>query len=107
MRRYYVYIVSNFKKNVFYIGVTNNLERRILEHKAEIGSQFTTKYKCKILLYFEEFGNINTAIEREKQLKNWHRTWKINLIKTLNNDMTDLAINWYTEHDIINAKEIQ
>jgi putative endonuclease len=107
MKKYYVYIISNFNRNVFYIGVTNNLERRTLEHKGGIGSEFTTKYNCHYLLYHEEFGNINNAIEREKQLKNWHREWKINLIKSQNNDMVDLAKDWFTEHDIINVKEIQ
>lgn len=87
----YVYILSNYKRNVFYIGVTNNLERRLAEHKESIGSKFTEKYKCKYLVYYEQFSNIEDAIRREKQLKNWHREWKINLIKSMNPDLKDLG----------------
>jgi putative endonuclease len=77
----YVYIMSNVKRNVFYIGVTNDLERRVAEHKAGIGSLFTKKYNLNYLVYFERIFDIEQAIKREKQLKRWHRDWKINLIK--------------------------
>jgi len=83
-KTYYIYIVSNKIRTTFYIGVTNNLLRRIYEHKNELIEGFTKKYKLKDLIYFEEFNNINEAIKREKQLKNWHRDWKINLIKKIN-----------------------
>ncbi|MBK0384026.1 GIY-YIG nuclease family protein [Pedobacter sp. SD-b] len=86
----YTYIVTNKYKNVFYIGVTSNLVGRIYEHKNGIGSKFTTKYRCTDLVYYEWFENISHAIEREKQLKNWHRDWKINLIKQENPLMVDL-----------------
>ena len=69
----WVYIMSNKNKNVFYVGVTNNLERRVFEHKTGIIEGFTKKYNCKELVYHEEFQNITDAISREKQLKNWHR----------------------------------
>lgn len=87
--------MSNKNKNVFYVGVTNNLERRVFEHKTGIIEGFTKKYNCKELVYYEEFQNITDAISREKQLKNWHREWKINLIKFLNPDFIDLSKEWF------------
>ncbi|MCB0741835.1 MAG: GIY-YIG nuclease family protein [Chitinophagaceae bacterium] len=92
---YSVYILSNFKRTVLYIGVTNNIERRIWEHKNDEGSQFTKKYKCHFLIYFEDFSSINNAIAREKQLKNWKREWKLALIKKENPQLEDLAKDWY------------
>ena len=90
MRTGYVYIISNKKRTTFYIGVTSDLKERITKHKEGIGSAFTCQYKLTDLVYFEEFPTINNAIRREKQLKNWHREWKINLIKSKNPDMKDL-----------------
>ena len=69
----YVYIMSNKNRNVFYIGVTTNLRERVAQHVSGNGCQFTNKYKCHFLVYYEEFNNIETAIAREKQLKNWNR----------------------------------
>ena len=89
----FVYIISNKNRTTFYIGVTSDIEKRIAEHKEEIGSIFTHKYKLKDLVYFEEFQDIEDAIEREKKLKNWHRQWKINLIKSVNPEMKDLYID--------------
>ncbi len=85
-----VYIMSNKSRTTFYIGVTSSLKNRIADHKNGIGSEFTSKYKLTDLLYFEEFPDIYQAIDREKQLKNWHRQWKINLIKSVNSEMNDL-----------------
>jgi putative endonuclease len=79
---------------ILYIGVTNNLERRVLEHKNGLVEGFTKKYHCKKLLYFEEYGDIQEAIRREKQLKNWRREWKINLIRTSNPHFRDLSLDW-------------
>jgi len=90
----FVYIMSNKNVTTFYIGVTNDLERRVKEHKEGNGSEFTSKYNLTHLLYYETISDIKTAISREKQLKNWHREWKINLIKELNPTMTDLAADW-------------
>ncbi len=90
MKMGYVYILSNFTRTTFYIGVTTDLESRIVSHRNGTASQFTTKYKLYYLLYFEEFQSIQLAIAREKQLKRWHREWKINLIKTINPDFKDL-----------------
>jgi len=80
MHKYSVYIMASPNNNVLYIGVTNNLERRVWEHKNKCGSEFTTKYNCVKLVYYEDYTFINDAIAREKNLKNWKRTWKDDLI---------------------------
>ena len=90
----FVYIMSNKNRTTFYIGITNNLERRVAEHKSGEGSAFTNKYKLVDLIYFEMILDIEQAIKREKQLKRWHRDWKINLIKSENPEMKDLAADW-------------
>ncbi len=94
MKAGYTYIMSNKGRTAFYIGVTNNIERRVHEHKHHINNGFTDKYNCTDLMYFEEFWEISAAIQREKQLKNWRREWKINLIKEKNPEMIDLAVEW-------------
>jgi|SRR3989344_1586805 len=94
-KNYYVYILTNKNKTAFYIGVTNNLERRIYEHQQELIEGFTKQYKLKKLIYFEEYPSVLEAIAREKQLKNWHRDWKINLIKSINPQLLDLSENNY------------
>jgi putative endonuclease len=86
--KYYVYIITNKNKTTFYIGVTNNLKRRLEEHKEEINSNsFSSKYKLKYLIYYEEFSWIQLAIAREKELKGWRREKKLNLVKELNPDL--------------------
>lgn len=100
MKQSFVYIMSNYNRTTIYIGVTTNLERRVLEHKRGVGSVFTKKYQLKYLIYFEEVGGINQAIEREKQLKNWHKEWKWNLINESNPDLVDLSEDWYDERDL-------
>ena len=91
MNSYYVYILTNKNNTTLYIGVTNNLERRMYEHKNELIDGFTKKYKLKKLIYFEECHQIEDALVREKQLKNWHRGWKLNLIKSVNPAVRDLS----------------
>ncbi len=86
----YVYILSNLKRTTFYIGVTNDLKRRVSEHKEGKGSVFTRKYKLHYLVYFERILGIEQAIKRETQLKNGKRSWKIDLIKSVNPKMLDL-----------------
>jgi len=81
---YYVYILTNKTNKVLYIWVTNNIARRINEHKQWLVDGFTKKYNCKKLVYVEEYKDIKDAIKREKQLKNWHRERKLNLIKESN-----------------------
>jgi len=96
-KTYYVYILTNYKNKTLYIGLTNNLERRIYQHKNELIEGFSKRYKLKKLVYYEEFKNIIDALAREKQLKNWHREWKINLVKGVNPEFKDLAEEWYEE----------
>lgn len=86
----YVYIITNFAVTVLYIGVTANLNKRIFEHKNKLVKGFSSKYNLNKLIYYEIFDNIEDAIIREKQLKNWHHDWKINLIKGINPDFNDL-----------------
>ena len=81
---YWVYIVTNKPKGTLYIGVTGGLDDRMERHVLGKGSQFTSKYKLNQLVYYEEFQYIDDAIQREKQLKNWHREWKIKLIESIN-----------------------
>jgi len=95
MRKGYVYIVSNKNRTTFYIGVTSDIKRRILEHKTGKGSTFTKKYNLTDLIYYEKMEGMAECINREKQLKNWHREWKINLILEYNPKMKDLAAEWY------------
>ena len=91
MKQYYVYIMTNFSRRSLYIGMTNDLVLRVAEHKAHVNKGFTAKYDCKLLVYYEEFPSAEQAIAREKQLKNWHREWKINLIRQHNPDFKDLS----------------
>ena len=97
MLKGFVYIMSNKNRNTFYIGVTNAIKRRVLEHKSGKGSAFTSKYNLFDLVRYEIIEGIAECIQREKQLKNWHRDWKINLIKTNNSEMVDLAADWYVK----------
>jgi len=99
MRKGFVYIMSNKNRTTFYIGVTNAIKRRVLEHKTGKGSVFTKKYNLVDLVYYEKIEGLEECIQREKQLKNWHRNWKINLINEDNPDMVDLAADWYVMVD--------
>jgi len=84
--------MANISDSVFYIGVTSDLRRRTYEHKHAAIKGFSSKYKLEKLVYYESFDDINFAIKREKQLKNWHRDWKINLIVKVNPGFSDLNI---------------
>ncbi len=99
MRKGFVYIMSNKNRTTFYIGITNAIKRRVLEHKTGKGSAFTAKYNLVELVHYEIIEGIEECIQREKQLKNWHRDWKINLIKEDNPEMVDLAADWYAVVD--------
>ena len=92
--QYYVYILSSKKNGTLYIGMTNNLERRIFEHKHKLIDGFTKKYNIDKLIYFEQFQYVNDSVKREKQLKNWNRQWKIDLIENENKDWNDLSFDW-------------
>ena len=91
-KKYYVYILATDRNGTIYIGVTNNLRRRISEHKNNLVEGFTEKYNVHKLVYFEETNDVYIAIAREKQLKNWHRKWKLNFIEANNPQWEDLAI---------------
>jgi len=89
-RYYYVYILASMQNGTLYIGVTNNLTRRIYEHKNDFIESFTGKYKLQKLVYYEQIENIESAITREKQLKKWNRQWKLRLIEKQNPEWEDL-----------------
>lgn len=90
---YYVYILASKKEGALYIGVTNDLVRRVYEHKNHLHTGFTDKYFVGKLVYYEESLDINSAILREKQMKKWNRQWKINLIEKDNSGWNDLYDN--------------
>ncbi len=90
MKRYFVYILSNENVTVFYVGVTNKIEKRLDQHD-RTSESFVSKYKLSKLVYVEEYSQSIEAIKREKQLKNWHRQWKLNLIKQTNSSFKDLS----------------
>ena len=90
-----MYVLSNKKNGTLYVGMTNDLERRMFEHKSKLIKGFTKKYKLDKLVYFEQFQYVNDAIAREKQLKNWNRQWKIDLIEKENMQWNDLSFDWF------------
>jgi len=94
MRQYFVYLMTN-KSGTLYVGVTNNLERRIFEHKNSLIEDFTKKYKINRLVYYEETNDVLAAITREKQLKGWRRDKKIALIESANPEWEDLSEDWF------------
>lgn len=95
MKNWYVYIITNKPKGVIYIGVTDNLDERVKEHKFKVyPKSFTSKYNCDKLVYFEEFEDGDKAVIREKQFKKWKREWKVNLIEEMNPSWSDLSLNW-------------
>jgi putative endonuclease len=95
MKEGFVYIVANFDSSVTYIGVTSDPFWRVLAHKLGMASKFSTKYKTVNLVYIERLPTILQAIDREKQLKNWKREWKHDLIKSINPNYDDIADYWY------------
>lgn len=97
IHQYYVYILASKIRGTLYIGMTNDLQRRVYEHKKEIKQGFTQKYGVKQLVYFEIFKDVNEAINREKKIKKWKRDWKIKLIEKENIKWFDLAGDWYSD----------
>lgn len=87
---YWVYILASKPGGTLYVGVTNDLIRRIYEHREGLAPGFTKKYGVKMLVYFEEHGTIIAAIQREKNIKHWSREWKIDLIRSMNPEWRDL-----------------
>ena len=89
-RCYWVYILASRIGGTLYIGVTNDLVRRVYEHRSKVVEGFTRKYDVSRLVHFESFGDIESAIRREKRLKKWNRSWKIRLIEDANPNWDDL-----------------
>ena len=87
---YYVYILANKRNGTLYIGVTNDLERRVYEHQQSLVEGFTKKYNIHHLVHHETTSDIHVALQREKELKRWNRTWKLELIEKENPDWKDL-----------------
>jgi len=96
-KSYWVYIISSQRKGTLYIGVTNNLQRRIYQHKNKLNEGFTKKYSICKLVYYEQYDSIEYAIAREKRLKKWKRDWKIQLIEETNHDWKDLSESLFSQ----------
>ncbi len=96
MKQYYVYMMSS-KTRTLYVGVTNNLERRVSEHKHKQTPGFTSTYNLTWLVYYAETNDIREAIAREKQIKAWSRAKKVALIEEMNPEWEDLAAGWYSQ----------
>jgi putative endonuclease len=86
----FVYIMASRRNGTLYIGVTSDLPGRVWQHREGTADGFTKKYGCKMLVWFEEFGDIESAIQREKQMKSWKRLWKLRVIEEGNADWNDL-----------------
>ena len=86
----YVYIMASVRNGTLYIGVTSNLIQRVEQHREGLADGFTRKYSCKILVWYEQYGDIELAIQREKQMKEWKRLWKLRVIEEMNPDWNDL-----------------
>ena len=93
-RSYYVYLLTNWNNKVIYIGVTNNLMRRIYEHKNKMLKGFTQKYNVNKLVYYEETNDVIAALSREKEIKKWRREKKNQLVNQINPAWKDLAMEW-------------
>ena len=98
MKQYYVYILASRSRNL-YIGVTNDLERRIYEHKRKLVLGFTSKYNIDRLVYFDATEDVQSAIAREKQIKGWLRSRKVSLIESMNPTWDDLSARWFDEKE--------
>jgi len=102
----YIYFLTNHHNNVMYIGVSNDVIRRIAEHKAKINRGFTYKYNCDKLVYYEIFTFMTDAISREKQLKNWKREWKDKLVNDFNSEWKDLSEEIGVTNEMIEAVKV-
>jgi putative endonuclease len=96
MKSYYVYILNN-QGGMLYTGVTNNLVRRVYEHKHELVDGYTKRYHISRLIYFKEASDVNVAIAREKEIKGWVRSKKLALVYAVNPMMQDLATEWFDD----------
>ena len=91
---YYIYILTNWNDQVMYVGMTNNLERRVYEHKHKLIEGFTAKYNINKLVYYEETQDVNAALAREKEIKKWRREKKNILVQEANPTWQDLSVSW-------------
>ncbi len=98
MKTYFVYIMAS-KSRTLYIGITSNLERRVLQHRDKRFEGFTARYNINRLVHFERFGDVRAAIAREKEIKAWGRMKKIMLIESANRDWKDLSEGWYGKRE--------
>ncbi|MCH8846626.1 MAG: GIY-YIG nuclease family protein [Proteobacteria bacterium] len=94
MKNYYIYLLTNWNNKVMYVGMTNNLERRVYEHKNKLVTGFTKRYNINKLVYFEETSDVNAAISREKEIKKWRREKKDSLVLSINQEWKDLSEGW-------------
>ena len=102
MKHWDVYIMTNKLQGVLYVGVTDNIDERVKEHKLKVyPKSFTAKYNCDKLIYIEEFSDGNEAVKREKGLKKWKREWEIKLIEELNPSWMDISLNWNLNYNKI------
>jgi len=93
-KKYYTYILTHERNHIFYVGVTNNIERRMSEHKAATFGTHVGHFNIKKLVYFEAHSDIRVAIKREKTIKKWKKVWKRNLITKMNPEWMDLSLGW-------------
>ena len=92
---YYTYILANKRNGTLYVGITSDLEKRIVQHKTKMFEGFTEKYDVNRLVYFEATDDVGYAITREKKIKRWNRKWKLELIEKMNPEWEDLAKDWF------------
>ncbi|MDO8682026.1 MAG: GIY-YIG nuclease family protein [Armatimonadota bacterium] len=97
MKPYYVYILASRRNGTLYVGITNDLQRRMYEHKNGLIEGFTKKYGVHMLVYYDETSDVNAAIAREKHIKGWNRAWKLQIIEAMNPEWKDLAADLFTD----------
>ena len=93
-KKYYTYILTHERDHIFYVGITNNIERRMSEHKVATFKTHVGHYNIKKLVYFEQHEDVRIAIRREKTIKKWKREWKMNIITEMNPEWLDLSKGW-------------
>lgn len=106
LNSYFVYILANKRNGTLYIGVTNDISNRVFQHKVKLNHGFTNLYNTTRLVYFEKFDDPDSAIHREKRLKKWNRTWKLELIEKENPHWKDLSEGWYRPEEFELASRI-